>query len=59
MMNIKDSLTEAVNLGLISPDQVQPMLTQYSEAQILEILESMISNEMRSGIQCSGEHCSI
>lgn len=58
-MNIPKSLTIAVNLGLISPDQVQPMLTQYNEDQIQAILEEMISAQMQSGIQCSGNECSI
>lgn len=58
-MTAQNSLAEAVNLGLISSDQVEPMLAQYNETQILEILENLISTQMHSGIQCSGNECSI
>jgi molybdopterin-guanine dinucleotide biosynthesis protein A len=58
-MNIPKSLTIAVDLGLISPDQVQPMLAQYNEDQIQAILEEMISAQMHSGVQCVGNECSI
>ncbi len=53
------SLIEAVDLGLISADQVQPMLNQYNEDQIKEILEELVSAQMSPGMQCSGDHCSI
>ncbi len=58
-MTAQEALAKAVNLGLITAEQVKAMITKYREDELIDALEKLVSDQMSPGQQCIGDHCSI
>ncbi len=57
-MTSSEYLQKALDLGVVTPDQLQNLLTQ-SQNNIEEVLENLISNQMSSGAVCTGDSCTF
>ena len=56
---LAQSLTEAIDLGLISAEQAQLLCDQHNEEEIMLIIDQIVSDQMETGSQCIGGHCTI
>ena len=61
-MTTNESLQRALELGLVTPVQCQDLLSRCqidNEVCIEAELEALISDQVESGRQCTGDHCSL
>ena len=56
---LAQSLAEAIDLGLITREQAQSLCDRHNEEEIMLTLEQIVSDQMETGSQCIGGHCTL
>ena len=56
---LTQSLSTAIDLGLITLEQAQSLCEQHSEEEVLLIIEQIASERMETGRQCIGDQCML
>ena len=52
-------LQQALDMGVVTPDQAQQILSQTQDNNIEEVLDDFISSQMMSGSMCTGDSCTF
>ena len=58
-MTSSEYLQKALDLGVVTPDQLQHLMSQSQDNNIEEALENLISTQMSSGSMCTGDSCTF